>query len=44
MPSFTLAPPGEDKTTILALLRNDPKTAYMQTRKRRGGEGACNPA
>ena len=23
----------------LALLRNDPKTAYMQTRKRGGGEG-----
>ena len=28
----------------LALLRNDPKTANMQTRKRGGGEGACNPA
>ena len=28
----------------LSLLRNDPKTSYMQTRKRGGGKGAFKPA
>ena len=50
MPSFTLASPGEDKSTIKRhlpgwpFLGMTPKLLICKRGNGEGGEGACNPA